>query len=504
LQGRSEKEEEDPTVPIIEQEDTGACTKTLSIEIPLEKLREETDEIYKELKEHADVPGFRKGRAPRPVLEMRFGRVVAEQSQNQAVEKAWEEAAKELELKVVGDPNVHDLETEEEKPIRFKVDLQFVPKVELRPYESLELEVPRPTVTDVMVSSALENLRQRYASLATVEGRPVQDGDLAAGDIEATVDGEPFPEATQKGYRLQVGRGVLLPGFDEALRGKNAGDKVEVDVELPEDYSIEKYRGKTAHFAVVIQSIHERKLPDLDDEFAKDMGRFESLDDLRAQVRRDMAARAEAEKEPRIEAALRDRLLADNAFEVPPVLLEGEQTYVNALQNLRLIEMGTSFPALEKEQQEELRATGRETAERRTRLSLILQQIAEEKEIKLDDEEFEDYVEAAAESEGMDPGRFRINMENRGLVPYYYRLALEEKVMRFLQDQAKVTWVEPDEGGEEEATAEDATPDQEQAAPEKKTSRKKATGTRAESKKKTASDGGEEADQNDSDRSALT
>lgn len=439
-------------MPIIEQEDTGACSKTLAIEVPLEKLQEENDEIYKELKEHAEVPGFRKGRAPRSVLEMRFGRVVSEEAKNKAVEKAWEEAAKELELKVVGEPEVRDLEAEENQPIRFKVDIQFLPKVELQPYESLDLQAERPTVTDEMVNSALESLRQRYATLVTVEGRPVQEGDVAVADIEATVDGEPFPEATQKGYRLRVGRGVLLPGFDEALAGKNAGDEIEIDSQLPDDYSIEKYRGKTAHFKVAIDSVYERHVPDLDDEFAKDTGRFESVDDLRVEVRADMEARAKAEEHPLIEQALRDRLLSDNQFEAPPILLEGEQAYVNALQELRLLEMGTSFRALEKEQQEELRAASRETAERRTRLSLILQQIAEEKEIALDEEEFEDYLEAQAGREGMDPGRFRISVENKGLESYYRRLALEAKVTGFLLDQAKVTWTEP-EPKEEKSTA---------------------------------------------------
>jgi trigger factor len=483
------RKEEDPIVPIIEQEDTGACSKTLSIEIPPEKLQEQDDEIYKELGEHAEVPGFRKGRAPRSVLEMRFGRVVKQESQNKAVEQACEEAAKELELKVVGDSHVHDLEAEEGKPIRFKVDIQFLPKIELQPYDSLELEVESPVVTDEMVDSTLESLRQRYATLATIEGRPVQEGDLVVADIEATVEGDPFPEATQVGYRLQVGRGVLLPGFDEALPGKNAGDEVEIDSQLPEDYSIEKYRGKTAQFKVSIRSIHERRLPELDDEFAKDVGRFESLADLKTQVRQDIEARAEAEKRPRIEAALRDRLLKDNVFEAPPVLLEGEQAYVSALQELRLVEMGTSFRALEKEQQEELRAASRETAERRTRLSLILQQVAEEKDISLDEEEFEDYLEAQAAREGMDPGRFRISVENKGLVSYYSRLALEAKVIRFLLERAKVTWTEPGRQEETQPTAEEGA---EERRPKKTQAKKSPTKPKRVKKKDETESGGED------------
>lgn len=452
-------------MPIVEQTDTGACTKTLTIEVPLEKLREQTDEIYKELKEHAAVPGFRKGRAPRSVLEMRFGRVVKDEAQSKAVDKAWEEAVKELELRVVGEPHVHELEAETDQPIRFKVDLQFLPKVELQPYESLELEVPRPTVSDAMLDATLENLRRRYATLATVEGRPIQAGDLVVADIEATVDGEPFPEATRRAYRLQVGRGVLLAGFDEALPGKNAGEVVEIDSPLPEDYPIQKYRGRSAHFEVSIRSISERRLPELDDEFAKDVG-ADSLAELQTRARAEMEAAAKQEEPRRIETALRDRLLQDNVFEAPPVLLEGEQAYVNALQELRLIEMGTSFRALEKEQQEELRAAGRETAERRTRLSIILQQIAEEKDISLDEEEFEDYLETAAGREGMEPGRFRISVENKGLVTYYSRLALEEKVMRHLLETVTVKWVEetPPDGGapkaEEEAEAENRVSNQ--------------------------------------------
>jgi len=448
-------------VPIIEQADTGACSKTLTIEVPLEQVEEQNDEIYRELKEHAEVPGFRKGRAPRSVLEMRFGRRVSEEAQNKAVEKAWEEAVKELELRVVGEPNVHDVQTEKQQPIRFQVDVQFLPKIELAPYDNLELEVPRPTITDAMVESTLETLRQRYATLVTVDDRAIQSGDLVVADIEATVDGEPFPEATRAGYRLQVGVGTLLPGFDEALPGKKPGETVEITSQLPEDYAVEKHRAKAARFQVTIRSLHERRVPALDDEFAKDVG-FGSMEELRDQVQKDMEARAKAEEPRRIETALRDRLLAENVFEAPPVLLEGEQAYVSALQELRLLEMGTSFRALEREQQEDLRAAGRETAERRTRLSLILQQIADEKDISLDEEEFEDYLEAAAGREGMEPGRFRITVENRGLVAYYSRLALEEKVMRYLLGQAKVNWVEPSpegEKGEEPAEAgESATP----------------------------------------------
>ncbi len=436
---------------ILETVDNSPCSKTLTIEIPRQEIGEEIDSIYKDLTAHAEIPGFRPGHAPLHLLKLRFGRKVELEGRGKAVEKACQNAIEELKLRVVGEPKVDVDEIAKSaeapeggdgEPLKFNMELEFVPEFDIADYKGFEVEIPRMEVKDEDVEQVLDSYQKRFAILVPApDDRKLDQGDIATLDVVATCEGEPFPEASHEGYRMDLGAREHLPGFEDGIKGMTAGEEKTIDLTLPEDYSIEKYRGKKAEFKVVLRGIHQRQLPEIDDEFAKDLG-FDSLEALRKRLRDDLEREMEIRRKEAIRSAIRNRLEQANAIPVPESMVNAEFDYINALQNMELARMGASFDALG-DHRAEILAENRTRAEKRVRTTLLLEKIAEKEEIKLGETEFLDYLEGVAVSQGDDPDRFVGYVHKKGLEGYYQRLALERKVLDSLMIHAKVKEVEP-------------------------------------------------------------
>lgn len=435
---------------ILETVDNSPCSKTLTIEIPRQEIGEEIDSIYKDLTAHAEIPGFRPGHAPLHLLKMRFGRKVELEGRGKAVEKACQNAIEELKLRVVGEPKVDAEEiaksTEaaeggDSEPLKFNMELEFIPEFEVADYQGLEVEIPVMEVKDEDVERVLDTYQKRFAVLVPApDDRKLDQGDVATLDIVATCEGEPFPEASHEGYRMDLGAREHLPGFEAGVKGMAAGEEKTIELTLPEDYSFEKYRGKPAQFKVVLRAIHQRQLPEIDDEFAKDLG-FESLEALRKRFREDLERQAEQRRKETIRGAIRNRLEQANSIPVPETMVSSEFDYINALQNMEMARMGVSLDALGDHRSEVL-AENRTLAEKRVRTTLLLERIAEKEEIKLGETEFLDYLEGVAVSQGDDPDRFVGYVHKKGLEGYYQRLALERKVLDALMSKVKIKEVE--------------------------------------------------------------
>ncbi len=436
---------------ILETVNNAPCSKTLTIEVGVEEIQQEIDSVYKELGTHALVPGFRPGHAPLHLLKLRFGKAVKNEAQEKVTEKACKDALEELKLQVIGEPKVTPAEKDESEkeqefgtvPITFKMEFEYIAPFEVETYKELELDVPHVDVTDKQVDALLESYRQQLAILVPApEDKTIGKEDIVTLDVKATCEGEPFPEASHEGYMLEIGRTQHLPGFEEALTGLSVGGEKTIDLEIPEHYQIEKYRGKQARFETKVRQINRRQLPKIDDEFAKDLGQFDSLEQLRSNVREGLQREAEQRRKEATKVKARDLLVQANPIPVPERMVEAEFRYINAVQNMELARLGTSFDALG-DKKEEVLSENRERAEQRVRAMLLLEKIAEKESLKLGEAEFMDFLEGVAAAQGADPDRFVSQMQKKGLSEYYQRQALENKVLDFLLEHAKVTEVVP-------------------------------------------------------------
>lgn len=444
---------------ILEQQDTGICTKTLKIEVPTEEIGTELEGVYKEFMDNAQVPGFRKGKAPRNIVKMKFGKHLDVEAREKAIESAFKKAAEELHIKPVttpkfSDPNLKKDEGEGEgeeipkenkekppvnldEPIIFEAKFEYIPAIELAEYKDIRPELPPAEVTEKEIVDQINRFREINAMFVTIEDRPVMETDHVTIDSEATIEGEPFAEATHKEIPIEVGSKRYIAGLEDALIGMKIGDKKEFDLTLTEDYPIEEKRGKTAHFSVELKTIREKRLPELDDEFAKDMGNFETLDELKERVREDLERNQEARQKHQKRQAIREELLKRNAFDVPPSMVRARYNYINALHDMELRRIGTSLEA-EAKRDEGMLARNEQTAVDEVRLSLILGQIAEKESITVDEHDYNAYIGRIASNSGYDPVHYARRIESQGIKSYYEREALEEKVLDYLEDLAEL------------------------------------------------------------------
>lgn len=418
---------------IIEQTDSGTCTKTIKVEVPRDQVDTQMAGVYQEFMQHATVPGFRKGKAPKSVVQMRYGRILQDEAVGKAIEKAFQDATKELDLHPVTTPNVLNVEKDkQDEPIVFEAQFEYRPQITPGDYQSIQIEKPTEEVTEKEVVETLNRLREQNAMYATVEDRGASESDFLTIASTATIDGEPFTEASHNEITVEMGSNRYIPGFVDQLKGMKAGEEKTFTLPLPDDYPIEDKRGKTAEFTVTVKQVQEKRLPELDDEFAKDMGNYEDLNDLKERIRKDLEHNLEHRREHQIEDSIRKTLLDMHTFDAPPSMVKARYNYINAMQEMEYQRYGYSLQAAA-QQDEGLMARNEKAAEEEVRLSLILDAIAQDAQIVVSDDEYTNYIAKMARQDNADPKHYMTRIESQGLDTYYRRVALEEKVMNYLK-----------------------------------------------------------------------
>ncbi len=324
---------------ILEQQETGICSKSVKIEISVEDIESELQGVYKEFIDNAQVPGFRKGKAPRQIVKMKFGKHLDEEAHTKSIETAFKKAMEELNLKPVTTPEFSDpdkeknenegdekeqpVETKKEGPFVIEAKFEYVPEITLSEYKDIQPDLPPVEVTEKDVVERLNRIRENNAMFETIDDRAVRENDFVSIDSLATIDGEAFPEASQKDISVEVGSKRYIPGLEDGLIGMAIGEKKELDLTLPDNYPNEEKRGKQAHFQIEVKSIREKRLPELDDEFAKDMGNFETLASLKERIREDLSRNLEERQKQQLRNGIRQELLKRNQFDVPPSMVHG-------------------------------------------------------------------------------------------------------------------------------------------------------------------------------------
>ncbi|SEA51890.1 trigger factor [Thalassobacillus cyri] len=364
----------------------------LTVEVPAEEFDRALDQAFKKVVKQVQVPGFRKGKMPRKLFEQRFGvESLYQDALDIVLPEAYMNAVQETEIEPVDRPEVDVQEIEQGKGVTFTAEVTVKPEVELGEYKGLEVEEMDTEVTDEDVENELKTLQEKQAELVVKEEGEVEEGDTVVMDFEGFVDGEAFEGGQADNYSLEIGSGSFIPGFEEQLQGKKAGEEVEVEVTFPEEYHAEELAGKEATFKVKIHEVKAKELPELDDEFAKDVDEeVESLDELKKKTRE----RLEEQKKTDAENTKRDSLVqqaSENAsVEIPDSMVDTEldrmiQEFEQRLQMQGMTkDMYFQFTGSD---EEGLREQMKEDAEKRVKTNLTLEAIANAEDVEVSDED---------------------------------------------------------------------------------------------------------------------
>ena len=261
------------------------CKRSLEVEIPVEDVERTRQKVAESIRQKVRLPGFRPGKAPASMVEARFESDIRQEVLEQLLPQAFRARVEKEDLRVVGQPNISDLHYERGEPIRFKADFEVAPEFEIAEYRGLPVKYEEPAVTDEEVSSRLENMREQKAEYVNLDPRPIEDKDYVVVALKSLSG---LAEPIEQDSTIEVGGGDTFPSFTEALLGANPGDSKEADVTYPEDYGEPRLAGKTVHFSLTPKVVQRKELPALDDEFARDLGDYQTLDELRDAVRKSI------------------------------------------------------------------------------------------------------------------------------------------------------------------------------------------------------------------------
>jgi trigger factor len=421
-------------------EDVGPCKKHLKITIPKEDIEKKVEENYKRLAGSAAVPGFRKGRVPRKLLERRFSDDVLEDVKQSILSEASQKAVEEKGLKPIGDPSFDNVAFELNKDCVFEITREVEPDFDLPVYKGLELKRARVSVDDEEITHGLDALRMQRARLDLMPaGTPVAAGDAIVCDWKMVSEGETV--ADQKDAELHVhgrrsGGLEMEQDLSESLAGAKFGESRELKVKFLDSYPVEKWRGKDGTLTVEVKEVRRPVAPELNEEFAKAMD-FDSLADLKKAVQHSITQSKEREASLALEQQLFDQLLAAAPFELPQGVLKAQARNIMLRQQYRLRQRGVPAEEIEKHM-DDLRNVSEESAARNLKIYFILDRIAEKEKIFVTEEEVEGRIAAMAGSYNLTPQRMRAQIEQEGSLSELRGGLRENKVVDFLLKSAKI------------------------------------------------------------------
>lgn len=439
-------------------EDLGTVKKKLTVEVPAETVKSEFEQTLNVLRKQARLKGFRPGKVPKDIVRKMFGAHIEQEVAQKLINDALPDALEKVESKMASQPMLEESEFKEGEPFTFSVTFEVIPEIEVSGYEGLDVTREKINIADEMVDKRLDELRQAYATSQSIEtDRPAKKGDLAVIDYTAYDGDEPIEGAANPNFQLEVGSGNFNPIFEEELIGMAKGEDKEITVAFPEGHYNPKLAGKETRFQVKLVDIKEKIIPELNDEFAKDLGQeIETMDQLKEKLVDDMTAAEDRRIEQDVHGQVRDKLLELVEFDVPEnmVARETEAMVNNTVFNLK--RSGLSIEAMGFSE-DKLRDDCRPEAEKRVRMALILEKIAADKDIEVMDEDVEENMAKMAADTGQSVDVVREIYNKNNMMESMKDSLLTEKTLKFILDSANITEVTAAEKAEaESADAEDA------------------------------------------------
>ena len=416
-----------------------SCRKELDLEISAEEVSKATEKVAKELARVARVPGFRPGKAPLSLIKRRFADDIKGEVLQTLVPEHVEKAVAEQKLTPVSQPQVDKLEFNEGQPLKFRASFEVLPEFSLGDYKSLEIEMPEMNITDESVANTLAEMQQRAASFAPVEGRTVQNDDFVQVKLLGTPEGGGDPLQADS-VLCHVGAEETMEPFNENLRGANVGDHKSFDVDYPADYPDAKLAGKKFHYAVDVLGIKTKKLPELNDDFAKDVSDATSLDELKKKVREGL----EHERDHRQKELQREKIIAElvklHDFPVPESLVE-HQMDVRLERVVRSLAQQGVDPRAVNVDWVSLRKRQEERAKEDVKAELVIDKIATEEKIDVTDEELQHELEHMASHSGESAEAIRARLTKQGALDRMNAKLRSDKTIDWLAQNAKVKTV---------------------------------------------------------------
>lgn len=414
----------------------------LTVEVDAERFESALDQAFKKVVKQVSVPGFRKGKVPRKIFEKRFGvEALYQDALDIILPEAYSEAVEETGIEPVDRPEVDIEQIERGKPLIFKATVTVKPEVKLGQYKGLEVEEQDVTVTDEEVEAEINRLRENQAELVVIEDGEAQKGDIVVIDFEGTIDGEPFEGGKAENYSLELGSGTFIPGFEDQLIGEKPGAEKEVKVTFPEDYHAEQLAGKDAVFKVKIHDVKRKELPELDDEFAKDVDdEVETLDELKAKVRSRLEEFKKRQAEQIKQDIVVEKATANAEMDLPEVMIENEidRMIQEFDQRLQLQGMNLSmYYQFSGQDEQKLREQMKKDAEKRVRSTLTLEAISKAENIQASDEDVEEEFKKMAELYSMEVERVKEMFDYPGGMDSVKRDVTIRKTIEFLVKESK-------------------------------------------------------------------
>ena len=419
-------------------ETTSNTKREIQVEIPVEEVNRETDSLIQKYQKLARIPGFRRGHVPASVIRQRFSEDLKSDVVEALVPRYFRKETDKQGLIPVSQPQVTDLHLKDNEPLRFKATFEVMPEIKVEGYRELRAEKPEIVVTDEEVEKSLTGLREQHATYTSVEGRVLADGDYAQVSLDGQPkdgDGDGKPVHMDE-IMVEIAGRDTMPEFTENLRGGSPGDERTFDVVYAQDAAEQRLAGKTFTYTVKVQSIKQKTLPELDDQFATQLGEFKSLEEVRQRIREGM----EAERKHNAEHEAKDKLVAElvkrSEFEVPEALVD-RQIDVRLERGLRaLAAQGMKAEDIKKMDLNRLRVGQREQAVQEVKASLLLDKIAEEEKIEVSDEEINGEIEALARQSKQTPEAIRARLTRDGALDRIRNRIRSEKTLDFLYRQS--------------------------------------------------------------------
>jgi len=441
----------------------------LEIAVSAEQLREAVDKVYKNKVKSINVPGFRKGKAPKSIIERMYGvEVFLEDAIQELYPKAYSEAIEQSDIEPVDRADIEILSVDRENGFTFKATVTVKPEIEVGEYKGIAVTKNISKVQDSEVEAEVEKMRERAARIISVEGRPAKDGDTVTIDFEGFVDGVAFEGGKAQGHKLELGSNSFIPGFEDQVAGYSIGEEFDVNVTFPEEYHSEDLKGKPAVFKIKLHEIKEKQLPDIDDEFAKDVSEFDTIDQMRADIRDKMQVSKDLRSSGEMETRIADVITENISGDIPQVMFENKisdmtQEFAYRLQSQGMnLENYFQYTGMD---MQAFRDGFKEQAERHVKMRLALEAIAVKEALAATDDEVEAEYAKLTESYGVDLENIKAAISEKDVKGD----VACNKALDLIRENAVIT-EEEEPAGEEKAKVEKKSP-----VPKKKAATPKTT-----------------------------
>ncbi len=414
------------------------CKKELVIEIPADVLRREADTVTAQYAKVARIPGFRRGHAPKSLVERRFHDDIRSEVVQTLLPRFFQDAVKDQKLSVVGRPRFEDLKFEQNQPLTFKATFEVLPEFDLKEYTGLEIQEETQVVGEAELAKALEDLRQQAATFEIVTDRPAQDDDYLTVNYRGHDSQAPESRPLEaRDATVHLGGPGTVAGFSENLRDAKAGEVREFQVTYPEDYPQKSLAGKTFSYRVEVQSIKRKVVPPADDDLAKSVSEFATLAELRAKLQHDLEERAKRRTEAAAKQKLVEKLLASHDFPVPDSMVEAQLDRKLERTIAQLLAQGID-PRQTEINWRRIREESRGDAEKEVRASLILGKIADAEKIELPEEEVDEMIRAIAQERHEAPAALKTRLTRDGELDTLKSTRRNQKALEFAYRHAKI------------------------------------------------------------------